>query len=66
VKFCFEVLINKKSVKAADKILDTMANALMCVVKYQPDAISVILELLVCNIMRSKSDPQLLRKLYNF
>ena len=60
VKFCFEILVNKKTGRAAEVALITVSNALIHVARKQPDAISVILELLVCNLVRSKSDPHLL------
>lgn len=60
VKLCFVILVNKKTVKAADAALHTVSNALIHMAKKQPDSISVILELLVSNIVRSKSDPILL------
>ncbi|XP_059486131.1 Fanconi anemia group I protein-like [Neocloeon triangulifer] len=61
VKLCFELLLNKKSGRAAEDILKVAANTLMHIARKQPDSVSVILELLVNNIAASKADPHLLR-----
>ncbi|XP_065353781.1 Fanconi anemia group I protein [Cloeon dipterum] len=61
VKFCFEVLLNRRSGRSAETILTTASNTLLYIAKKQPDSVSVILELLVINITGGKFEPHLLR-----